>query len=473
MRRRSPATITGVALALFGAPVAAQQPPEPAGECPLLVDPLPGRQPPRVQIILQPSGNRNAFVGGGARFQCPPQSITVTADSIEYYGDTRLLYLIGNVHYTEPRLTVDSDRLTYWMAEERLRAEGRVDATLPSGTRMTGPQADYFRPLPPVRRTARMIAPGRPTIRLVEQDRSGRPTDPTTVVANTVVMEGDSLVYASGRVEITRPDVVARGDSAAMDSGREWARLMRNPIVEGRGERPFVLSGTVIDLQARQRALERVLAIGKARAVSDSLTITADTLDFRMDSSRLQRAYAWGSSRARAVSPSYDIVADSLDVRMPGQRLREVLAVHLAFAQSMPDTTRVRTSERDWLRGDTIVALFDTAAASDSSRQASVRQLTALGNARSFYQVAAKDSGETRPAVNYVAGRVIAVHFANREVQRVAITEQTAGVYAEPATTSGSTPPAQSSERPPSAAGGRDVEARPSAAPPPAPAAPR
>jgi hypothetical protein len=458
-----------LSLAYAAAAAAAQQPAAPGGRCELVVQPLPGREPPHWQSVQQPSGQYNTFIGGGARWSCPAQSIEIISDSIEYYGDARLMYLIGNVHYVEPRVKLDAERLTYWMPEERLRAEGNVDATLPSGTRMTGPQAEYFRQVPGIRTLSRMVAPGRPTIRLVERE-AGRPaaatSEPTIVVANTVVMEGDSLVYASGRVEITRPDVFARSDSAAMDSGREWARLTRGPVVEGRGERPFVLTGGVIDLYARQRALQRVLSMAKAKAISDSLTITSDTLDFRMDSSRLERAFAWGKSRARAASPTYDIVADSLDVHMPRQRLREVRALRDAFAQSVPDTTRVRTTQHDWLRGDTIIAYFDTtvlAAPADSGRQPEVRELVAVGNARSFYQVAARDTTASGPAINYVRGRAITVYFTGRAVERVAIREQASGVYIEPTIPAarpagpGAPPPAPPSGAapPPAGRGGR------------------
>jgi hypothetical protein len=171
--------------------------------------------------------------------------------------------------------------------------------------------------------------------------------------------------------------VIARGDSAAMDQGREWARLMRRPTIEGRGTRPFTLTGAVIDLFARNRALERVLTMGTGRVVSEDMTLTADTLDFRMEQALLQRAYAWGPARARAVSPSYDITADSMDVQMPGQRLTEVRALRQAYAQSRPDTLRIRTSERDWMRGDTILATFDPPVAADTSKRPRIRELVA------------------------------------------------------------------------------------------------
>jgi lipopolysaccharide export system protein LptA len=380
-----------------------------------------------------PSGQYNWFLGRRAEGQCKEQQITVLADSVEFYGDSRLLYLIGNVDYREPRLTLRSQRLTYWLNDEHLRAEGNVDATLPSGTKLTGPEADYYRPAPEIRRTSRMIAPRRPTIILVDTDSLGRRSDPTSVVANTVIMDNDSLVYASGRVVITRTDVIANSDSAFMDGGREYARLMKSPQIEGKGDDPFTLTGTLVELYGSRRTLSRVVSSGRARARSRDVTLTADTLDLRLSDSKMDRVYAWGRSRARAVSPEYDIVADSLDVRMPGQRVQEVFAVREAFAQSAPDSTRLRSTEKDWLRGDTILARFDTSAAApgDTSRRPRIRDLIAHGNARSYYQVATRQGRDAPPGINYVRGRIIVVTFENQEVSQVSITDQAAGVYLE------------------------------------------
>jgi len=142
----------------------------------------------------------------------------------------------------------------------------------------------------------------------------------------------------------------------------------------------------------------------------------------------------WGKSRARALNPTYDIVADSLDVHMPDQHLREIRALREAFAQSVPDTTRVHTAEHDWLRGDTIFAFFDTTArpAGDTASQPQLHELRSAGDASSFYQIAPKDTAAVSPAMNYVRGEQITVHFANREVQNVNIIGKAAGVYLDP-----------------------------------------
>ena len=387
----------------------------------------------RSSLSKLPSGKYNAFQGGGVTYSCVGQNNQLRADSAEFYGDLDILYLIGNVHYTEPRVKVDSRRMTYWKNEERLLAEGDVVATLPSGTMLHGPRAEYYRAIPVLRPQTRLVATGRPLITLIQVDSTGKKQPPVDLRADRVTMDADSLVYAGGQVDIMRPDIHATGDSAYMDSGHEIARLMRGPIIEGKADRPFTLTGTTIDIFSRQRQLERVISLGNARAVSQDMDLRADTIDLRVHENKLEQAFAWGPNGARAVSPTQLITADSLDVRLPGQRIRQVFAIRNAWAQSDPDSTKIRSKERDWLRGDTIVASFDsTSAPSDTSSQPALTRLVAHGNARSFYQVAVSGAPMNRPAINYVRGRTITVTFASRQVQRVTVTEQAAGVYLEP-----------------------------------------
>lgn len=388
----------------------------------------------RSNAVRLPSGNYNFFQGGGVTYRCKGQDVTLIADSAEYYADANVLILIDNVHYREPRVRVNSRRMTYWRLEDRLLAEGDVDAMLPSGTTLRGPQVEYWRPIPGVRPQSRMVATGRPRMQLVERSpgaaADARSPEPVLVVANQLVMQADSLVYASGKVEISRPDMMASGDSAFMDRGTEFARLMRDPVIDGRRGRPFTLRGRVIDVFSRQRRLERVLAYTSAKATSDNLDLASDTIDLRVANDRMQRAYAWGPSRARVVSPERSIVADSLDVLMPEQRMREVRAVGRAFAETRPDSVKLTSTERDWLRGDTIVAHFDSTAA-DTTKRPGIRLLVAHGEASSFYQVPGETPAAT-PSLNYVRGRVITVRFEQQQVQTVTVLEQAVGLYLEP-----------------------------------------
>ena len=116
-------------------------------------------------------------------------------------------------------------------------------------------------------------------------------------------------------------------DSAFIDQPRETMRLMRNPVIHGKKEKPYTLSGDLIDLFSTNKKLHRVLSQSNAKAVSDSMTLTSDTLDLRVVNDVLEHAYAWGrKTRAHVVSPSQNMLADSLDVSMPGQRVQRVRA---------------------------------------------------------------------------------------------------------------------------------------------------
>ena len=366
---------------------------------------FPNRTGTRAWLRSDASGNKLSYWGGGILAHCTGQGNTLTADSAEYYGSEGKLYLIGNVHYTEPRARVDSRTMTYYQGDDHLHAEGDVVAVQSNGSTLRGPTADYYRSTPQ-RPLTRMFAPGRPTVTLVQKDTSGRgrPPDTAHVVANAITMEGDSLVYASGRVEITRPDLLATGDSAFMDSGRDFARLMRQPSVQGKGTRAFTLTGGVIDVYSRNRQVERVVATPKGHALSKDLELVADSIDLRMQGNQLQRAFAWGVGRAHSISPDREIIADSIDAIMPGQRIREVRALRNAYAESNPDSGVVST-QRDWMSGDTLVAHFDSLVAADTASKPRIREIVAEGNARSFYQMKNSKGPQTEPTVNYVLGK--------------------------------------------------------------------
>jgi hypothetical protein len=397
------------------------------------------------------AGARVSFLGGGVTAYCIGQGNRLTADSAEYYETQGRLFLVGNVHYTEPRATVTSNSMTYYQNDNHLHAEGNVVAVMSNGSVLRGPSADYYRSTP-TRPLQHLYAPGRPVVTLVQKDTTGRgrPPDTAHVVANTIVMDGDSLVYASGRVQITRPDLQATGDSAFLDSGRDFARLMREPQVVGKGNetnrsnpsqkaQTFTLTGGVIDVYSRNRQVERVVATPKGHALSQDLELVSDSIDLRVAANQLQRAIAWGKTRARAISPDREIVADSIDVIMPQQRVQEVRALRDAYAESNPDSGIVST-QRDWMRGDTIVAHFDSIVPGDTTSKPKIREIVANGNARSFYQMKSSKGPATQPSVNYVRGRIIDILFEERKVATVTVTDQATGVIIEPATASTTAP---------------------------------
>ena len=378
--------------------------------------------------LVQPSGLYLTILGRGVVVSCAGQNNRISADSAEFNEDLGLLLLIGSVHYTEPQATIDSDRMTYYRAEDRLNAQGNVVATMSSGSVMRSPETDYFRAVVG-RPVSRIVAIGRPQLSLVEPGAGGT-TEPVVVLADRIVLAGDSLAYASGRVDITRTSVRANSDSAFVDSKREFIRLMRSPVVAGAGEQPFTLRGGTIDLFSRERKLERVLATPSGHAIRETMELLADSIDLRLVNERVERAFAWGAERARARSPNRDITADSIYAYSPNERLRELHAVGGALANSIPDTATVLSNESDWIAGDTIIARFDSVAAGDTTRPFP-RDLTATGSARSFYQFGNPQGVRERPTVNYVRGRVITIAFADGEVSTVTVTDQASGVYLE------------------------------------------
>ena len=449
----------------------------PSGPCNLYFD---DTDTTRTTSLKLPSGKYNSFIGGGVLAHCTNQrGVRLKSDSAEFYGEQGLLYLIGRVHYTDPRAVVDAHHMTYYVSDGRLVADTNVVAVLPSGTTMHGPHADYLRVLAGVRDRASLTAPGRPHIHLVQRDSTTSTPDTAGIDADLVYMVGDSLVYASHKVIIQRTDLTATGDSAFVDQGQGFIRLMRTPVITGKEQQhPFTLRGDVIDVFTENHQLKRVLSKLHADAVSKDMHLTSDTIDLRFHEKVLSRAYAWGPSRARAVTPDRDILADSIDVIMPGQEVHQVRSVRKAFAQAVPDTTQFKSKERDWMKGDTIIAYFDTlggrSKAAHSSKTSSpdtastpgggkppssgsidrpvatdstvhvkntkpaadtqpqVIAIESSGHARAYYQLPPRDHSLKVPAIDYMEGRVITIYFENRLVKTVTVIDSARGVYLEP-----------------------------------------
>jgi lipopolysaccharide export system protein LptA len=314
------------------------------------------RDTTRLRMYTSGTGERITYIGGGVDATCRGQGNRLLADSAEHYSERGLLLLFHNVRYTESRMQLTADRMTYHTNDDRLVAIGNVRGRTESGTRFTGPEMEYFRAKPGVRSVSRWRAPGRPVVRMspsgdrtpdaARRDSLGNVvSDSVDITADLIISENDSLVWASGDVVIERPDLRATADSALLDNGTEFARLMRDPVIVGNGERPFRLVGTVIDLWSEDRQLTRVLASGEGEVESDSLTLRADTIDLRLREQRMERVHAWGG-RAHTESPDQRIDADSLDILMPGQRLREVRALGTARAVSRSDTARIARTSR-------------------------------------------------------------------------------------------------------------------------------
>ncbi|MBC7898381.1 MAG: hypothetical protein H7066_23370 [Cytophagaceae bacterium] len=387
----------------------------------------------RAQSVKDPISQKyTTYIGGGVVGVCVGQNVRIISDSAESYEQNRLHYLIGRVKYREDRVSLDADRVTYFQGDERLLAEGNVVVTMKDSSSMTGQRAEYWRAVRGVRPASRIHATARPTLRMYETDSLGiRQRDPVQLIADNIVGEGETLFVAYGRVELDRTDLKARSDSAILDNVRQFSRLIKQPVVESKGSQPFTLSGKLIDIFGRTRKVDRVLAIDSAKAVNKDLTLTAQTLDLRVEENKLQRAFAHGPGRAEALTLERRITAESLDVRMPNQRIRELHAERQAYAENDPDTTKITSGERDWMRGESIHARFDSVA--KDTTQPRIVDLIADRNASSFYQIPSNSGDKTRPGVNYVRGSRITVDFKEQAVNTVTVTDSVSGVFLEAA----------------------------------------
>jgi hypothetical protein len=366
---------------------------------------------------------------------CRSRNLRLKADSGEAFGDDRV-ELYGHVRYEEPtKIDLSSDRLTYILREEMVIVRGNVIATQPNGSRLTGPEATYFRAVPRVRAIEELSAVRGPTVTIAPRNKDEKPV---VVNANTIYMRGDSLIYASRSVVIDRADLVARADSAFLDgrTSAETMRLMFDPSVEGREGRKFRLEGEIIDAYSRDRKLERVISRGKGHATSEDLDIVADTIDLRMSNDKMERAVAWSrTGQAKATAPGEVITADSIDAHMPGQKLRVVYAVGNARADADADTVRLKTTERDWLRGDVVTAWFDSTATKDTSKTPPIDKILTThkaDSAQAYYHMPPSAPSCKDAAISYVRGREILIDFDDRKIGLVSVRDSVVGMYLEP-----------------------------------------
>jgi hypothetical protein len=384
-------------------------------------------------VVETPQGT-NYFAGGNVQLSCRGLSVSIRSDSLAAYGGN-VVRFIGNVKYRDSTLTMDADNGTYYKNGEKWEARGRVVTNnLRTGSKLTGPALDYYRVVRGVRDTLEMYATGRPRIEYTTGEPGGPPGEPYIVVAERVRMKGNDRLWAAGKVTIDRSDFSARGDSLRLDTGKgsDGTLLGGNPVMRGLGRDSFNLTGRRLDLRLNRRELTYVTAKGNGHAVSKEWDLVADTIGLDIKNRRLEQTLAWGdSTRPYANSPGYAMRADSLALDTPGQQLKEVRGFGKAW---LGGTIHPRTRQRDWMRGDTVVAQFiqrDSAGV----KRAALNRIVARKGAQSFH-LDPNQRYPDRPSINYARGDVIVMtmkHGVRSGVDRVDIRGQVDGIQLEAA----------------------------------------
>jgi hypothetical protein len=133
--------------------------------------------------------------------------------------------------------------------------------------------------------------------------------------------------------------------------------------------------------------------------------------------------------------------ADSLALDSPGQALREVRGFGKAWLGGSVDSL---ANDRDWMRGDTVIASF-TPSDSAGKKRSVLSRIDAKAGAQS-YHLERNAKAPRRPSINYARGEAITVTMkppaggATSGVDRVDIRGKVDGIQLEASTDSSTTP---------------------------------
>ena len=383
-------------------------------------------------VVETPQGT-NYFAGGNVQVSCKGQQITMRADSVAAYGGN-VVRFIGTVQYRDSTLTMNAERGTYYKKGEKWEARGKVTTrNLRSGSTLTGPALDYYRVVKGVRDTLEMFATGRPRIEYADNEPGARPGEPYVIVGDRVRFKGSDRIWAGGKVTIDRSDFSAKADSLRLDTGKgsDGTLIGGNPVMRGLGRDSFMVAGKRLDLKLDRREVTFVTAKGNGHAVSKEWDLVADTIGLDLNNRKLEQTLAWGDSiRPFANSPSYAMRADSLALDTPGQQLKEVRGFGKAWLAGAVDGP---SKQRDWMRGDTVVAQF-VQRDSAGTRRSALSRIVARKGAQS-YHIDPNSKYPQRPSINYARGDVIVMTMKQGPragVDRVDIRGQVDGIQLEP-----------------------------------------
>ena len=204
-----------------------------------------------------------------------------------------------------------------------------------------------------------------------------------------------------------------RADSieAVVLGGSDFRELhaYRNVVMESES---VDLTAPIVRMNFSDGELEQLVALGgarvgedapQARAVSPEFVLVADSIDALAPKQQLERVFAIGKARA-------DRWGDTIQDR------------------DLPELIR-----NDWVEGDTIRAWFTEApdTASDTTRV--LERIVALGSpARSAYRLREQSGDSVEISVNYLTAQSLDVRFREGEVERVVAEGQIRGMYLQP-----------------------------------------
>ncbi len=219
-----------------------------------------------------------------------------------------------------------------------------------------------------------------------------------SVEANATLLEGDSILVlmAGNRVR----EIQSWPNASATGQELELQAPMLRLLIEGNEiARAVAWAGD----SARTGATGAANSEPWARSVSEDYALTADSIDIHRPGGQLERVVAVGRARANTLATLFP--DDSL----------------LGNDWLVGDTITGYFTAADSLLAP--------------GQEPELERLVAAGNARALYHIVddGGQAGTTdQPAVNYVIGRVVTLALASGEVQSAQVVGPSTGVYLEP-----------------------------------------
>jgi hypothetical protein len=448
---RAPLVGPGLALALLAVAFAveAQQ------QCRLFETPT-----SRATILNAGDPGQMTFIGGGVILRCPGER-TIRADSAAHYQMSGIIEFIGHVTYSDSARDLTADYMQYNSRERLVVAQRSAPDRIvtlrdrEAGSTIQGPFMSYYIKGPARPEDLIQVPAGRPRATFVQLRDAGdaaMAADTTLIDADGMEIFGESRFIGRGNVVITRGQVRAFGAVADLEESGSRVTLTGRARVE---DRDLTLQGdTIVAEIGEGEQFREVVARGRSRLESTDLNVEAPNLFVAFEAGEVDRLVATGdaerrtdrAARARAWSDEFRIEADLLQAEAPARQLERVVAVGAAFGERLtPDSVAVTMPElpefvrNDWMRGDTIIAIFGAAPATrpDTTGPARVlEELTSFGGeglASAAYRQSERDDPGSY-SISYLIARRIRVLLEGGAVARVEADEQVHGMVLRPET---------------------------------------
>lgn len=287
----------------------------------------------------------------------------VDADRIFLRGE-EVFTARGDVEVTRDSLTATSDSLAYDQLSATLDLTGRPARILQGELDLSG-------------REVRVVLPGDEIREVVARDEARLVNDSLTVDAPVI-----RLFMSAGQLDRMVASAPRAADEATPEEPESAARPARGTRTAARDE----------------EAAPSVDSLPRARALGNGIDMVADSLEVVSPAQKLERMIAIG--RARAVSTGRDTLNSAETPE---------LLLH------------------DWIEGDTVIAAFIQLPADSAGGEPSyaLETLDAMRNARSLYrldpdsaQLSDSTAFRSRLPVSYVEAEGIRLSFVDGQVSR-------------------------------------------------------